>query len=143
MIEDAIISILTTAGLNSFGTLYKGHDPEERDGNHISVVCFGGPEIVYNSGNYLEKVRITVRSRADQITSFVGDDTRGDHQKIVQLVREALHVQGIETTLSATQSTWRLLVNLFYPTDSEASVEGRRFVTVLEYECDAVAYIPA
>lgn len=136
MVEDALVAVLTDAGLGNVATFYTGHESEQREGAQIHVTCFGGPEIVYNSGNYLERVRITVKSRADLNPALSADDPRAQHQLIVQGVRAALHVSGIEGTLSGKESTFTC--NLFYPADSNASVEGRFFVTSLEFECDCV-----
>src|SRR5690348_12144157 len=78
-----------------------GHEFEELAGHTILVTCSGGDEIVYQSGNYLMKTRLTVRSPADREPGETTvQDPREKHRALVQAVREAMFTTTIEADLS-------------------------------------------
>jgi hypothetical protein len=136
-VEYALLAQLSDAGLEEKAKLVCGHEFEEQDGNLIAIICFGGEEMVYNSGNYLMRTRIEARTPADRRPSETTvADPREVHREIVQLIRNALFIQTIEAELSAHESDFT--VNLFIPKGSDQSVEGRFLVTTMEFAISCV-----
>lgn len=136
-VEYSLLAVLSDAGLEDYATLLCGHEFEEQEGAQIVITCFGGPEMVYNSGNYLMRTRIAVRSAADRRPNETQvADPREVHREIVQRVREAVHTETIEADMTGHESDFTC--NRINPTDTDAMVEGRFFVTFLEYEVDCV-----
>lgn len=137
-VEYALLAVLSDGGLEDLATLYCGHEFEEAAGAQILITCLGGPEMVYNSGNYLMRVRIAIRSSADRdrANETTAPDPREVHRRIIQTIRNTLHVEGIEALLSEQEEDFTC--NQFYPGEPNATTHGRYFETELEYECDCV-----
>lgn len=136
-VEFSLLAVLSDAGLEEYGLLLCGHEFEEQEGAQIVIACFGGPEVVYNSGNYLMRTRIMIRSPMDREPNETQVlDPREKHREIVQLVRAAIHTETIEADLTGHEADFTC--NVIYPADTDSMVEGRFFVTNLEYEVDCV-----
>lgn len=136
-VEYAILAELSDGGLEEYATLFCGHEFEEKDGAQVAITCLGGPEVAFNTGTYLKRVRVAVRSRADrEANETVVADPREVHREIVQRVRNALLATGVESRLSAHESNFRCW--FFYPVDDDSTMDGRFLVTHLEWECNCV-----
>jgi hypothetical protein len=134
-VEYAILAELSDNGLEEFATLLCGHEFEEKEGSQVAITCFGGPEVAFNTGTYLKRVRVAVRSRADrEPNETVVADPREVHREIVQRVRNALLASDVESRLSGQESDFKCW--FFYPVDDDSSVDGRFLVTHLEWECN-------
>lgn len=133
-VEYAILAELSDQGIEDYANLFCGHEFEEKEGDQVHVFCSGGAEIAFNCGTYLQRVRVGIRSPADREANETQvADPREVHRAIVQRVRNALLASGIESRLSGHETEFTC--DLFYPVDSDSSVDGRFLVTSLEWEC--------
>lgn len=136
-LEYAFLGVLSDAGLEEFAMLVCGHEFEEKEGPQIAIAAMGGLELVYNSGNWRIRTRISIRSAADKPADETeADDPREVHRALVQRVRDALYVSNLEALLTAHENDFTC--NQVVPLDADQAVEGRYLVTTLELECDCV-----
>lgn len=141
-VEMAILAQLADAGIEDlFGTgsisLFGGLEFEEQEGGNVFVACFGGPEVAHNTGNYLLRTRMTVRTSADrEPNETTVEDPRTKHRHVVQAVREAIFCDGSAAALSEQEAL--LTVNFVLPGEQDTQVVGRYFETAIDFEVHAV-----
>lgn len=136
-VEYSILAELSDGGLEEFAKLLCGHEFEEKEGDQVAVVCFGGEEVAFNTGTYLMRVRTTIRTPADRSANETEvDDPREVHRALVQRVRDVLLATGVEDALTEQEDDFRCW--FFYPTGADATVEGRFLVTHQDWECNCV-----
>lgn len=137
-VEYSVLAELSDGGLEDYANLYCGHEFEEVEGSQVLVTCFGGPPVGYNCGPKRMRVRVAVRSRADRdrAKETTEADPREVHREIVQAVRDTLEVDGIAATLSGHEEDFTCF--FFTRQDVNTSVDGRYFVTDLEFEANCI-----
>ena len=136
--EYSILAQLSDAGLETKANLFCGHEFEEQEGgSQVVITCFGGVEMVFNSGNWRLRTRLSIRSAADKpLNETQAPDPREVHRELVQLVREAIFTEAIAAELTAHETDFTC--EGVYPAESDSSVDGRYLVTVIDLEIDCI-----
>lgn len=135
-VEYAIMAELSDRGLEDLANLYCGHEFEEAQGSQILITDSGGAEIAFNTGVYLHRVRVAIRTPADRDlpTQTTAPDPRELHRALLKRVRDALLAPGIESRLSAQEENFTCFI--FYPEEPSPTVKGRYFETETEWSCN-------
>lgn len=138
-LEWALLAVLSDAGAEELGdgdiTLGEGVDFQVQDKSYAIVASVqGGIENPPNSNTYALTVKLTAYAPADvEEDEDLRDDPKEMLSKIVQLIRSAILVQGIEALLSDQQPDFTVfLVNNRGP--DAPGFDGRHFFRSHKFE---------